>query len=105
MNKICWLLLFVATNSWGISSVSSGAHVSGAHVSGARVSGARVSGAHASSSSSRSTAARSVARTIPFIFIPGAHHIGHHSTYAHDPSYWYYLNKCLRENKNEECER
>ena len=95
MNKICWLLLFVATNSWGISSVSSGAHVSGAHVSGA----------HASSSASRSTAARSVARTAPFIFIPGAHYIGHHSTYVHDPSYWYYLNKCLRDHKNEECER
>lgn len=95
MNKICWLILFVATNSWGISSVSSGAHVSGA----------RASSSSSRSTVSRSTPARAAYRTAPFIFIPGAHHIGHHSTYAHDPSYWYYLNKCLRENKNEECER
>lgn len=26
-------------------------------------------------------------------------------TTIHEPSYWYYLSKCLRENKSEECER
>lgn len=103
MIKISALILFVPLTAWAIS--GGGGH-SGGHASSHASSH---SSAHVSSSSARSTTTtRSVSRTMPFVVVPGVygvHHSNHTTTTIHEPSYWYYLSKCLRENKNEECER
>ena len=101
MSKISWLILFVPLTAWAIS--GGGGH-SSSHSSSH-------SSAHVSSSSARSTTARSVSHAMPFVFVPGVHPVyyAHHTsqpyTTIHEPSYWYYLSKCLRENNSEECER
>lgn len=98
MFKISALILFAPLTAWAIS--GGGGHAS-SHASSH-------SSAHVSSSSARSTTARSVYRTVPFLAVPGVygvHHSNHTTTTIHEPSYWYYLSKCLRENKSEECER
>ena len=97
MSKFSWLVLFAPVTA---GAIGVGAHVSGGH-SSAHVS-SHVSSAHEAVVGEHPVATR------PFV-ISGAHRAVHanntYSTVAHEPSYWYYLSKCLQQNKNEECER